>query len=386
MINRFSHLILLLLFVSSCDQKTVVKKPIPLSDIDEFKSFKIDIKAPKTKLTDLVASVEIARLEETPESLLSRVQYIFQHDDNLLFYNRGIGDIFIFDETGKFKRKINRTGNGPEEYKQITDFWLEGDTIALFTRSTNRVMKYSFQGDFIESKRLPFQIDHMRSYGDGYVFGTNFTPIQDSIRYQWGIWDKGLEPTHYFLPYGQSSINKMDVNYSNNTVHMYQNDRFLLRMHGDSVYLLRNNQLMPIVHLDYGKDWFWTGRGTADGKDFDAVENSGQVWENTINIGKQSIYLKSVVAYDSWEHFLINRLDEKVIHIDMIRNSEELFTLYTLLWQEDRLLCSMPSSEVAEFINQVGVENIEYKQGTSLDIIESSENPVLMWITFNNDD
>lgn len=382
--NRFLHLILVLLVVSSCDQKTTIKESTPLSDIDEFKSFKIDIKAPKTKLTDLVASVEIARLEETPESLLSRVQHIFQHEDNLLFYNENNGDIFVFDQSGNFKKKINRTGNGPEEYKRIHDMWLEGNTIAIYARGTRNIKKYTFEGDFLESIRLPASVDHINSYRNGYAFGTNFIPFQDSLRYQWGVWNDKLELVQKYHPFDASSDNKIEVVYTLNTILPYQEDRSLLRVHSDTVYLLRDNEVSPFIHFDFGEDWFWTDSGTADTKDMSEIEASNQAWQNEINIGSESIYLMSFIGYIGWEHFLINRLDEKVTRLDIRRTSEELFTLFPLLWQEDLLLCTLPSNEVNEFINQIGAENVQYKQGTSLDIIESSENPVLLWVKFKN--
>lgn len=381
--NRFL-LVSLVLFVFSCEQKPALKDSVSIPDIDAFKSYKVDIKAPKTRITDLISSVEIARLEETSESYLKNIQQIFEYQDKLVFYNQGTSNIYVFDQAGNFINRINRAGIGPEEYGQISDLWLENDTIAVHFRGNQTVKKYDFQGNFITSHRLPARIDHIYGYGSGYVFGTNFIPMYDSIRYLWGIWDKDLSLSKGFLPYEPSSDNKLFMLY-NTTIHPYQDDRLLLRMHGDSVYLLRDNQLKPLVHFDYEEDWFWTGRGPADGKNMDAIDNSGQVWENTINVGQQHIYLKSIVAYDGWEHFLINRLTGEVKHLDIKRTPEELFTLTPLLWQEGRLLCSIPSTEVAEFINQLGPEHVQFKEGTSLDIIESSENPVLMWIKFKTD-
>ncbi|MFT6873137.1 MAG: hypothetical protein ACJAVN_002153 [Roseivirga sp.] len=383
--NRFLPIILVLL-VLSCDQRSTIKESTPISELDVFQSYKIEINSPKVKLTNQIASVEIARLEETEESLLSDVREIFTYEDRLLFYYKGSGDIYIFDQSGNFKNRINRSGNGPEEYRQISDLWLESDTISIHIRGTQNLKKYDFQGNFIESLRLPAMVDHLYSYSNGYIFGTNFVPLQDSIRYQWGIWDEDLSLSRGFLPYDESWINELVMYYSINTIHPYQDDRLLIRMHSDSVYLLRDDQLKPIVHFDFGEDWFWTDRGIANEQDMTALETSDQAWENEINVGAKSIYLKSIIGFTAWEHFLINRQNGKVNHLDMTKGPEELFTLYTLRWKEGRLLCAMPSDEVVEFINQLGEENVQFKEGTSLDIIEASENPVLLWIKFKTND
>lgn len=382
--NRlFTFLILAFLFCSCQSESTNSASTTP-SDIDVFKSYSIDINAPKTKLTDQIASVEFARLEETSESLLKNVEQIFEYEDNLLFYNKRSGDIYIFDQAGNFKNRMNRSGNGPEEYKQITDLWLEDNSIAIHIRGTQNIKKYDFQGNFIESLRLPAMVDHLYSYNNGYVFGTNFVPLQDSIHYQWGIWDKNFSLSRGFLPYDESWINELVTYYSINTIHTYQDDRLLIRMHSDSVYLLRDDQLKPIVHFDFGEDWFWADRGIANEQDMTALETSDQAWENEINVGAEAIYLKTIIGFTAWEHFLINRQNGKVNHLDMTQGPEELFTLYTLRWKEGRLLCAMPSDEVAEFINQLGKENVRFKEGTSLDIIEASENPVLIWVKFKD--
>lgn len=383
--NRLFHFLLLTSVISACQSESTTGDSIPISDIDAFQSYSIDINGSKTKLTDQIASVEIARLEETSESLLSRIQHIFQHEDNLLLYNESNGDIFIFDEAGKFKRKINRSGNGPEEYERITDMWLEDDVIAIHTRVQSEIKKYTFLGELLQSLRLPGRVDHINSYKDGYVFGTNFIPFQDSIRYQWGIWNDKFELVNKYQPFNASDDNQVEVDYSLNTILPDQMNRFLLRVHSDTVYILKGNNLTPLIHFNFMDDWFWTNRGAPKRQDLIEVEGSDQVWQNDINIGGELIYLRSVVDYKGWENFIINRQNKKVIRLDIRRTSDELFTLSPLLWQEDRLLSSLPSSEVAEFINQTGTENVQFKQGTSLEIIESSENPVLLWIKFKKD-
>lgn len=381
--NRLVTYLILTFFLCSCQsESTTSDSTESIADIDAFQSYSIDINSPRTKVTSQIASVEIARLEETNESLLKAVQQIFEFQDNLIFYNQDSGDIFIFNQEGNFKNKINRSGNGPEEYGQITDLWLEGDTIAIHNRSTRNIKKYSFEGNFIESIRLPAQVNHINNSKNGYVFGTHYTPFQDSLRYQWGVWNDKLELIEKYQPFGISADNNIDVDYSLNTILPYEKDRSLFRIHSDTIYLLRNSVINPLIHFDFGEDWFWTDRTSPEGQDLNEVEGSDQVWYNYANIGAEIIYLRSVVDYKGWEHFIINRQNKKVIRLDIRRTLEELFTLFPLLWQEDLLLCSLPSSEVAEFINQVGTENIQYKQGSSLDIIESSENPVLLWVKF----
>lgn len=375
-------LILAMFLSSSCGNSSPEQTTSSHQAVDTFQSYAIDINSPKVKLTNQIESIEILGLEETEASLLSDISEIFVYQDKLLFHHKKSGDIFIFNDKGKFINRINRSGKGPEEYIQITDMWLEGDTIAIHHRASRLVKKYDFQGNFMGALRLPNQINHMYSYQGGYVFGTNFIPMQDSIRYQWGTWKRDMSPKNRFLPYDASLDNQLNMFYSINTVHPYGPDRLLLRAHGDSVYLLRNNLLKPIIHFDFGEDWFWKKRGVADQADMIALETSKQAWENEINVGRQSIYLKTVIGYVSWEHFLIDRVNGEIVHLDLRKNGDNSFTPYPLLWTENRLLCAFPSHEINELVDAMDPERAYFLENTTLEQIENSENPVLVWIKF----
>ena len=60
------------------------------------------------------------------------------------------GDIFIFDEKGKGLRKINRKGQGGEEYSNISGITLDEDNGEMLVIETgaNRIMVYDLYGRF----------------------------------------------------------------------------------------------------------------------------------------------------------------------------------------------------------------------------------------------
>ena len=59
------------LFLFSCSSGGSSDTPPTEVDTDAFKSYKIDVDSDKTPFSDLVESVELMRLEETDEALLS---------------------------------------------------------------------------------------------------------------------------------------------------------------------------------------------------------------------------------------------------------------------------------------------------------------------------
>ena len=63
------------------------------------------------------------------------------------------GNIFIFDRRGKGLRKINRMGNGGEEYKRLTEVILDEDNNEIFVNDLNirKILIYDFYGNFKRS-------------------------------------------------------------------------------------------------------------------------------------------------------------------------------------------------------------------------------------------
>ncbi|MDR0575034.1 MAG: 6-bladed beta-propeller [Tannerella sp.] len=97
--------------------------------------------------------VEYIPLETTGEFITQGiVNYVGK--EVILVTNRiNDGDIFIFDRTGKALRKINRKGQGSEEYTNITQIVLDEDNNEIFViaYSVRKIMVYDLYGNFKRS-------------------------------------------------------------------------------------------------------------------------------------------------------------------------------------------------------------------------------------------
>ncbi|GHU57547.1 hypothetical protein FACS189411_11400 [Bacteroidia bacterium] len=63
------------------------------------------------------------------------------------------GDIFVFDRKGKALRKINRKGQGGEEYANISRIILDEDNNEIFVESSSarKILVYDLYGNFKRS-------------------------------------------------------------------------------------------------------------------------------------------------------------------------------------------------------------------------------------------
>ena len=137
-------------------QKTVESK--------EKGKFVIDLDNPNKSQEEvfsyskLYKNVKAIFLETNESCLIGRIDKIQVCDQFILVLDRMIAkSLFVFDNEGRFIRKIGNIGNGPGEYISISDFTIdkENKTIFLLDKSLERIHKYELTlGKYINSIKL----------------------------------------------------------------------------------------------------------------------------------------------------------------------------------------------------------------------------------------
>ena len=102
--------------------------------------------------------VEYVALETTDEFVCQGI--ILDVGKEIILVRNQItdGDIFVFDRNGKGLRKINRRGQGPEEYTSISGITLDEDNGEMFVRDFAKgIIVYDLYGKFL--RRFPLSED-----------------------------------------------------------------------------------------------------------------------------------------------------------------------------------------------------------------------------------
>ena len=387
---NFSVLLLLLTAWSCAEKRSVNDKEA--ENLNDFKSYHLDLNLPKENFIDMIESVELMQFEETDESLLSAIRKINRLDDGFVFHtDKKIGTnehttIYFFDENGKFKNKINRQGQGPEEYISIESIWLENGLVAVYSMPKSVIYRYTLEGDFVDSRRLPDQlrVGGIRTYKDGYVAEMNYNPINDTSYYKFVKLNKDLKLEKAYLKYNKAP-NGMMMPLAYSTVISYQDGVHLFRVFSDTVYSYQNDEFAPLVHFDFKEDWFWKDKPEPTSKDLQKVEAENKAWVIGMAIGQKHIYADALIGYSHWEYFLIDRMNGKVKRMEMSKGKSVREEFFYLGWEEDRLMFSVTTSDVSNILSALDENQINYREGTTLEKVESSENPVLMWVKFKEE-
>lgn len=115
------------------------------------------------KLSQLGSKIEIVPLETTDSGLVNRVYHIAAVDDYLIVSSpRGCLSFGLND--GKFRGKIGRVGQGPEEYKYGVAMVDAATGNVLFDRGDNQFVNYTPDGKYKRTIKLPFRKYRLRSF------------------------------------------------------------------------------------------------------------------------------------------------------------------------------------------------------------------------------
>ncbi|KOF03504.1 hypothetical protein OB69_06375 [Roseivirga seohaensis subsp. aquiponti] len=371
---NFSVLLLLLAAVSCAERESNDN----IINQDEFKVLPIDIEAEKFKLPEVIDEIELMRFEEGQEGLITEVRLLNKEADKLIFTSPGEWGIFIYSQLGELINKFNHKGEGPEEYHDIQNLWVENEQVFIYSKRSTKILVYNFLGDFISSTKLEEPYRDIFPLNKGYVA------------------EHRDENQNIILVFLDANFQKQSTTFSRkdeqdflsltlNTFNEYKGNVAYKSVLSDTIYLIsQDKELKPIIKLDFGNDWLWSDPEVQAKPDqaMSFVSEKKKVWAVESHLGERYIYLSYGLGFGEGVVTMFNRETGGQFRIELKKKDGEYIGFYPIQWKGDRLLVSMPSYDAVDLITGLKSEQIKYRQGTTLEKIESSENPVLMWVKF----
>lgn len=140
--------------------------------------------------SDYFSSIELIQLETGEDFLLDILSLprIKMKDD--FIFMPGNGRLYAFETSGKFLHQIGDKGQGPGEYQFPHTFFLHPDKPIIYVESTQKIIEYDFQGNFI-SYFYPPKAD------DGKILTEGFC-VEDEL-FGGSVYNNGKNKYKYYL-------------------------------------------------------------------------------------------------------------------------------------------------------------------------------------------
>jgi len=240
--------ILIFAFCNSCRPKEQETSDLPyMIDIGNNIS---NIKP--VPLSGVGKHLEYVPLETTPESLLERLRLI-EMTESLIFvsdYNK----VVEFDRDGNYIRTIGTMGRGPNEYLVLNDFCLdETKGIIYILANEADLLVYGFDGEFIESVRLPFvSMSFLFKDPDRFFYYSANIPgkTTDSV-FSWYITDAQGKNLVKFANFHKRTNRGVLIN--NSPMYMFNGYEHFIEYGSDTLLYLRESKPEPYALFDFGK-------------------------------------------------------------------------------------------------------------------------------------
>ena len=245
-------IIVLALFSCSNSTKSLNENKIFHIDIDKCE-LSIDL-----KLSDLIDSCWLVRLETTIESMLGNyLNHVFIKNEYLLI-DDGAG-IYKFSADGKFIKKLINIGRGPDELSQVRMLYYYEEKDLLFIDDYFKNKNYLLCYDIISESFIPpvkkcfsDRWGDFIIYRDSLIIGS-LSPYE-AVSNPYAIFIQDFKGNYISsIQSKRKFIHLQNQNEAFQKMFIYTGDKFIHVKYflDDTIFTLKNNQLLPYLISNY---------------------------------------------------------------------------------------------------------------------------------------
>lgn len=241
-------IILLIFSLSACGEKRtssntkedqVPSKDLQFTDYIEFNG------------ADFIDKIDYVKLEMTEESSFGEISKIRITKDHIYLLDLFVTyQLFVFDRSGRFVRKIGKKGKGPGEYLRLCDFDItDKEEIILYARQHKKMLFFKPDGTFIKESHTPFRADGIKMLPDDKIL---FSTALDGNQHRVFLTDAEYNIEKSFLPY---PANYADDKLNTGLFTEMPEDRILYsKAVSDSLFVFNSSgALIKNYKLNFGK-------------------------------------------------------------------------------------------------------------------------------------
>lgn len=251
-------MIKLFFFFSSCLLLFVACRQ-PQTATREHATCRIDLRETSSpSFYDYFSKIEIIPLETTDESLIKRMYGEIYYKNNFYILDKPQKKILVFDSNGKYLRKIDKCGNGPGEYSDLTDFQFNSFTGGMdLLNPMGGILRYDSLGqNFIEKIHLPLTVAAIHHFialnKNTYLFFCQSRKGNKMVVYD--IREKKIRSEMYNLP--KFIFFNTPYHHSASPFYVYDGKVHFVQAYNGDIFTVENNLLVPKYFWDFGEQNF----------------------------------------------------------------------------------------------------------------------------------
>lgn len=373
---KYCHILTfsIVLTLCSCDKKQEVKN---------IEAPVLSIKTEdKTIITDqaILKDVRYIKLETKEDCLLEDIHKVIYHNNKLYILSSvGKGNVFIFDNNGKFIDKIKK-GEGPEEIIYPTDITISSINNRLVILDFYRNIKeYDLNGKFIHKISLKDPFLSLESLDEDYLL---FDPNSRSkSNYYVQYITQTLETKDFFKKPVKGTLFSVS-NFFTKT----KNDEVIIScIFSDTIFHINNKkEFLPYLILDFHN------KAANNPKRLNEINSLGEYLANAedknyiTGPSDLSIINDNIFFTLNGKEYYYAKYDTNKKSISLHKNLiEGLPNIYKSVGRTDReIIYSMDSPWLIEFINENPQINSNIIKQLKQEFNNENDNPILLFGSF----
>ena len=222
---------------SSGSDASVIKADGKLSDHIEVQE--------KYLLLDTIAEAQIM----TPWKILK------SSDGSIWINDRRGGKLIAFTPEGKWKQTFSKSGQGPGEYINLSDFDItrKGEIYILDSR-LDKIMVYDKNGDFLKDFKPPFEADMIHVLdNENILFGISAWDQTYGKEWKVALTDREGNPINFMIPTDEFFDPNIWLGVSGFTV-TEDGKTIFNREIDDNIYIFnQQGEIESVTHMNFGK-------------------------------------------------------------------------------------------------------------------------------------
>lgn len=164
---RYYLYVLLIIVIYSCERDTQ-RSDFRFINVNCKKQFE----KKKVFIDKYCCNRKFIRLETTKESIFTDIKRLIIQDNKIIIFDRELGAVFFFDDTGKFLRKIMHIGKGPNEWVKLNDITIYNNKLVMHCAIPEKLIYYNLEGDYLREERHKFENVYISSINNSMIYAS----------------------------------------------------------------------------------------------------------------------------------------------------------------------------------------------------------------------